>query len=407
MAAPQLSEELAQQTVDAYREHGSQQKAADATGVSRATFASRLKIAAARGLLLDHPPAMPGFRISQVTNGPNGKSIQQKPEHGDEFVVPKGHMVKGVSALVDEDGREIVKWVKTKEGVLDPLELAENLKKSFEDFKPAAKPKVAPKHANDELLTFIPCNDWHLGMYAWKPEVGSNWDLKVAEDTIGAGMDDVIYRSKPSGEAVVLVGGDLLHSDNKKNQTANSGNQLDVDGRYQKVIDAACRLMVRVVDAALDHHAKIIVRVLPGNHDEHSSVAVAYFLRAWYRKETRVLVDVDPSLFWFHRFGQVFLGATHGHTVKVAKMAGIMAARRPEDWGASKFRYSHGFHLHHAAKTQDEDNGVISETHQAPIPQDSWHFGQGYLSGRSLKAITYHRELGEVDRVTAAMLDAT
>lgn len=386
-------------------------EAAEAEGVSLSRLYRHQKAAAERGLL-GFDPVLPGFRLSQTTQvldkdgAVQREFIQQKPERGEKFVMPKGQMLKGVSVLTDGDDNTIVKWVKTKEGVLDPLELAERLKDTFADFKPAAKPKAPPKHTNDDLLSFIPCNDWHLGMFAWGPEVDSNWDLKIAEEAIGAGMDDVIFRSKQAGEAVVLVGGDLLHSDNKKNQTANSGNQLDVDGRYQKVIDAACRLMVRVVDSALGHHGKVIVRVLPGNHDEHSSVAVAYFLRAWYRKDPRVLVDVSPSLFWFYRFGAVFLSATHGHTVKIEKMAGIMAHRRAEDWGVSKWRYAHGFHLHHTAKVATEGNGVISETHQAPCPQDAWHYGAGYLSGRSLKSITYHREFGEVDRVTAAMLDA-
>jgi hypothetical protein len=100
------------------------------------------------------------------------------------------------------------------------------------------------------------------------------------------------------------------------------------------------------------------------------------------------------------------LGATHGHTVKIAKMPGIMAARCAEDWGATKFRYVHGFHLHHSAKTATEGDGVICEIHQAPIPQDAWHYGSGFISGRSLQAITYHSEYGEIGRVRTAILDA-
>ena len=134
--------------------------------------------------------------------------------------------------------------------------------------------------------------------------------------------------------------------------------------------------------AALRRHEHVTLRILPGNHDEHSAVAIAYFLLAWYRNEPRVTVDVDPSLFFWFRFGAVLLGATHGHTVKIAQMPSIMAHRRASDWGETKFRYCHGFHLHHSAKTATEGDGVICEVHQAPIPQDAWHFGAGFLSGR-------------------------
>lgn len=406
MAGPALSDELAQQAADAFRKHGRKHLAAKSLGITRETYVSRLKRAAERGMLLDVAPAMPGFRISRLADGPHGKSIEQKPEHGDVFEMPAGHVIKGVSAFVDPDGREIAKWIKTKEGQLDPLALVESLKESFRDYWPASPVAPAPDVASDDLLTVFPCGDWHVGMFAWRKEVGADWDLKIAEDTIGRAAQDTIACSPPSGHCVVLGGGDLLHADNSDNKTAKSGNVLQVDGRYQKVIGVAVKLMVRTVDAALRRHKHVTVRILPGNHDEHSAVAIAYFLLAWYRNEPRVTVDVDPSLFWWFRFGSVMLGATHGHTVKIGQMPGIMAARRAEDWGATKFRYVHGFHLHHSAKIATEGNGVICETHQAPIPQDAWHYGAGFLSGRSLQAITYHKDFGEIGRVRTAILDA-
>ena len=84
---------------------------------------------------------------------------------------------------------------------------------------------------------------------------------------------------------MVLGGGDLIHSDTNDNKTARSGNALQVDGRYDKVIGAACRLVARTIDAALHTHNRVRVRILKGNHDEHAAVAVAYYLLGWYRNE--------------------------------------------------------------------------------------------------------------------------
>lgn len=391
--------------VEAVKTHGSQVAAADALDIARGTLQGRLRAAAKRGMMLDSKPAMPGFRITRVNEGPQGRSVEQKPEHGDRFAVPDGHVIKGISALINADGEEIVKWVKTKEGERDPLAIVETLKAAFAGYKSKAKPAKAPAAPSEDLLTLVPANDWHVGMFAWRKEVGDDWDLRIAENTIGSAVEDTIARSPSSGECVILGGGDLLHADNSENKTAKSGNSLQVDGRYQKVVGVATKLMVRTVDAALRRHQHVTVRILPGNHDEHSAVAVAYFMLAWFKDEPRVTVDVDPSLFFWFRFGQVMLGATHGHTVKLAQMPGIMAHRRAEDWGATKFRYVHGFHIHHTSKVATEGNGVICESHQAPIPQDAWHFGSGFLSGRSLQAITYHSEFGEVGRVRTAILD--
>lgn len=396
------TEEL-RRRADAYREHGTLIKAAAALGIGKSALAESVKRAAEAGLF-GTEPVLPGFRISRISNTPSGTFIQQAPERGDRFQVPTGHVVKGVSALVDAEGRVIQQWRKTAVEH-SPVDIAAILKEAFHDVAPA-EPIAAPAQVYDDLLTLTPLADWHIGLFSWHRETDTNWDLKIAESVIGSAIEDLIARTPPSANAIVLGGGDLLHSDNNENKTARSGNALQVDGRYQKVLMTACRLVVRAIDANLRQHGHVTVRILPGNHDEHASVAVAYFLLAWYRNEPRVTVDVDPSLFFWFRFGKVMIGATHGHTVKLKDMASIMAHRRAEDWGATRHRFVHGFHIHHSSKFASEGGGVISESHQTPTPQDAWHFGSGFLSGRSMQSISYHNEYGEVSRVRVAMMDA-
>lgn len=408
MPAPPLPDELVRQAADAFRQYGLGKAGADSIGLHPGTFRSRVLVAAQRGYL-GTDPVLPGFQIVRATtetdkDGNTVRSVvSQKPEPGEEFQVHPGHRITAVSSYVDAQDRVVNKWVKTREGELDPLWVAERLKEAFNDVPPA-EPAPGPAVTSSDLLTLIPCADWHIGMRAWVKETAQNWDLKIAERVIGAAIESVIRRSPASCTAIVLGGGDLLHADNKLNQTANSGNHLDVDGRYQEVLMTACRLMVRTVEASLRQHEHTIVRILPGNHDEHSAVASAYYLAAWFRNEPRVTVDTDPSLFFWHRFGKVLIGATHGHAVKISKMPAIMAHRRAEDWGQTLFRYVHGFHLHHGEKSLS-DEGVIREVHQAPIPPDSWHWGMGFLSGRSVQAITYHAKTGEHGRVTENIQD--
>lgn len=384
-------------------------EAARRAGVPRQTMARWYSVGmerlAERGEL-GFAPVLPGYHIKSTSQQVGDVWVKQTKAPGDVFTVPDGHLVKGVSALIDSDGRTLAQWIKTREGP-QLADTIETIKAAFADYESPARPVKAPVIAKSDLLTLVPANDWHVGMFAWGKETGENWDLKIAERTIGAAVEDVITRSPSSDTAVVLGGGDLLHADNKTNQTAKSGNLLDVDGRYQKVLMTGSRLMVRTVDASLRQHRNVIVRVLPGNHDEHAAVAIAYFLLAWYRNEPRVTVDIDPSLFWWFRFDRVLLGATHGHEAKLASMPGIMAQRRPADWGETQFRYAHGFHYHNSQKMISEAGGVTMECHQAPIPQDAWHFGKGYLSGRSVQAITYHGQYGEIGRVRTAVLDAS
>lgn len=403
---PPVSDEEMQRTIAAYAAHGGNQvRMANELGIARSTLQSRLKRLARTGML-GHKPVLPGFEISRITSTPSGDFIQQKPEQDRAgFNVPDGHIIKGVSAYLDGNGGVVGQWIKTREGIAHTTAI-EAIKDAFADYQGAAAISQPPAAVDTDLLTLLPCNDWHVGVYVWGEEAGENWNLDKAERIIGQGVEEAVWRSPASAEAIVLGGGDLMHSDNNENRTSRSGNALDVDGRHQKVLGVTCRLMVRTIDVALLRHGRVTVRILPGNHDEYSSVAIAYFLLAWYRNEPRVTVDVDPSLFFWFRWGSVLLGSTHGHTVKAAQMPSIMAHRRAEDWGVTRFRYVHTFHLHHSAKTATEGNGVICEIHQAPIPQDAWHFGSGFLSGRSLQTITYHKNFGEISRSRVAILDA-
>lgn len=407
MTNPSLSDDLALEAALTYRACNNDKSAAARTlGIPRNTFVNRLRRAAERGLL-GSQETLPGYVIKSIAEKTaDGAWIKQTKEPGEAFAVPDGHAVKGISALVDAEGRTIQKWVKTREHP-SALDVAAILAAHFESYSPAAAPIPAPAYASADLVTLIPCNDWHVGMFAWHRETDANWDLKHAERQIGQGIEDAIARSPASGTAIVLGGGDLTHADNNKNQTARSANQLDVEGRHQKVVETAGELMVRTIDAALRRNNRVIVRNLKGNHDEETAPAIAWFLKAWYRNEPRVTVDLDQSLFFYHQHGTVMLAATHGHEAKLRDMPQIMAHRRAEMWGATRFRYAHGFHVHHQSKSATEGGGVIMESHQAPIPQDAWHFGSGFLSGRSLQTISYHRDFGEVSRVRVAMLDGT
>jgi hypothetical protein len=411
MVTAPLSDELLRETVEVYEACGrNAAEVARRTNVPGTTIKSRLHEAARRGLL-GTAPVLPGYRLSQVSTIVDADGvkvreyIQQRPAVEGVFTMPEGHTIKGVSSYLDGQGNVVGQWVKTKAGELDPLAVVEAIKAALADYERPGPPTSFDAVPDDELLTIYPCGDWHLGLHVWGREAEDDWDLKIAERVIGKAMQDVISRSPSAATAVILLGGDTLHADNSNNQTPRSGNALDVDGRYQKVIGTTCRLLVNVIEWALARHEHVVVRILRGNHDDHACVAVQYHLAGWFRSEPRVTVDLDPSLYWWHRFGSVLLGSTHGHEASPKDMPGIMASRRAEDWGATRHRYVHTFHLHRSEKTTSTNSGVVCEIHETPIPKDGWAYGKGFLSGRSVKSITYHREQGEKTRCVEAIMD--
>lgn len=356
-------------------------------------------------------PVIPGFVINKVTTvkdefgDTKREFIQQVPQPGEEFEMPEGQTLKRISALVDSNGHLKQQWVLTKPIEEDPVAMAEKIKEVFKDVEFKLPNITQPTDYHHSHLNLFCLPDLHMGLYCWGEELeGENWNLAKARDVYTNSFTQLVGCTSRADTAVILLGGDQIHSDSSKNATPNSGHSLDVDGRYERVVQETCHMCADMVMAALQTHRHVLVRVLKGNHDPHASAAVAFFLQALFMNEDRVTVDVSPNLFWAYKWGKTMLFSTHGHTTKPAKMPGIMAARWPEMWGATKFRYGHTFHVHHREKFMEEDAGAIIETHQSPAPGDSYNYGHGYCSGRSLRSITYHKELGECGTMARPIL---
>lgn len=394
----------------AWKEHRENYtEAAKSVGVSRDALTRRVKLAFKRNLDKRWKDAVvaPGFEVRSEGHQLDEEgdirfsTVRTQHETPGEFEMPPAWAVEKSTVQVDGEGNLLQQWLRIKPdvreamSVLDALqELAPQLVGNFE----APARSYDPEGVAEQCLTLRPLPDLHLGMYAWGRETGEAWDLKRAMACFKATMTEVDRFTPKSKVGVVLGGGDLIHADNKNNQTDRSKNALDVDTRFSKVTEEAMKLLVFQVELSRCKHEQTVVRILPGNHDELFASAAAWYLHAWYRNQADVTIDVDPGDFWFYEWGNVMLGANHGHKVKMTELPRIMATYQREMWGRTKVAYAHGFHIHHKNQVVFEEGGVVGETHQAPIPQDAYHHGAGYKSGRSLCSITYHREKGETGR---------
>lgn len=321
--------------------------------------------------------------------------VKSRRDAGDEYVPPPGHTIKGESALVDPEGRVMAKWVKTREDAAG-RGLVEALQAAFAAHKGAAVLGPPPAAVTDDLLTVYPLPDLHLGMYAWGREAGENYDLAIARERALASIRALVAQSHPSSRAVVLGLGDYFHTNDQRNATPRSGHQLDVDGRWPKVFRAGADLATDLIDTVAQRHGRVDVRFLPGNHDPDAAVCLTVALGMFYRASERIVVNEDPGLGWFLRWGRCLLGATHGHTMKADRMAMMLATDRPTDWGETLHRHFFFGHIHH--ETAKEVANVRVESFGTPAAKDAYAAGAGYRSNQSLSALTFHREDGEVGR---------
>lgn len=323
----------------------------------------------------------------------------QQQDSGNVPVIPEGHRVLGVSTLVDGNGAVTGQWIKTKEEGADRIEqLIEAVEGIALPFKGASKPTRAPTATRSDLLTVYPMGDPHIGMLSWFEETGANFDLEIAEASLVAAVDRLVNLAPPTEEALIINLGDYFHSDNSTNRTLRSGNALDVDSRWPKILRVGIRTMKRCIDRALLRHKMVRVVCEIGNHDDHSAIFLALCLEQLYEREPRVTIDTSPARFHWHRFGKCLIGITHGDNVKPERLPGIMAATQARDWGETEHRYWYTGHVHH--DTLKEYPGCTVETFRTLAARDAWHAGAGYVSGRDMKCDVLHRDHGRILRHT-------
>lgn len=358
--------------MDAWEEHGSSEVAARALGVSRSTVRDAvnglIKRAAREGYAPGHfeSGVAPGYAMGKVT-------VQRNAEGEVERTWERQSPAQEVYAQMMKD-------------------LAQYLGESVKGLAPAVKP---PKNQAQDLLCVYPWGDPHFGMYAWWQDAGADFDLEIAEELTKGAVDRLVASAPEGSEGMLLNLGDMFHADNQTNQT-RSGHQLDVDGRWAKVQQVGLRAMIYCIRRMLEKHSKVIVRINKGNHDGHSSYALSLMLSCFFHKEPRVLVDLSPGLCWYHEFGKVLIGSTHGDTIKGKDMGAVMAADMARAWGRTSHRYWFVGHVHH--KDIKEYPGVIVEYVRTLAARDAWHQGQGYRAGRDMQLVVMHREHGEVER---------
>lgn len=362
--------------LDAIEKHGSNSKAAKALGVNLRTVERTMEALRTKAereqARLGHAPGhwdsgvAPGYLMGKVTvqRGPGGV------ERTWERQLPEERIREAIFA-----------------------EAIEVLSDGFRGLGPVVK---RPARVAEDLLCAIPVGDPHFGLYTWAKECGDDFDTDIARK-LSIGAADRLVESAPAcGIGILLLLGDITHANDQTNATPGHKHQLDVDSRFVRVLGIAIETWRHILLRMLQRHGRVIGKLLPGNHDPQAVWALAYALHAYFHNDQRVEIDLGPSKFWYYLFGKVLLGSTHGDTVKPERLPGIMAADRPQEWGASLHRYWYTGHIH--SKNAIEFPGVQWESFRTLAAPDAFANSHGYRAGRDMVAIVHHREYGEVER---------
>lgn len=326
----------------------------------------------------------------------NIRAAGYDPLNGMTLVSPNPQVLKGRSALVRIDpntGQEVViqYWNKTDSKTGEQIEkLTKFADKLAEGVKPA-KPVPAPKTIkhDPQLMSGIFIGDAHVGLYAYAPETRhSNFDTDTAVAGLRAAIDNLVDRSPPSEIGLLVDVGDFMHADTSHNKTF-AGTEVDVDTRYERILDAAAGVMAYAIHRMLGKFKRVIVVIAKGNHNPNAAVAVQKIVSAHYRNESRVDVLRTASFFHYIEWGKWLIGVNHGDKIKPQKLVNVMARDMAEAWGRTNSRMWALGHFHH--QNVLELDGCIVQKFAALPPPDGWHSSMGYSSGQAMQMIVFKK----------------
>lgn len=334
-------------------------------------------------------------------NRVKGRAAQKgfSPEHDMTHAVPNEFRVKGVSTLYNNQGQVTAQWVKSEVDRAKLEELQKEALQAFADQLP--KVKAVKKRAgavSEDLLNLYLITDYHLGMLSWGEETGEDWNTDLAEDLLVKWVLDGVARSPNAHTALFADLGDFNHWDGFDALTPASKHLLDADTRFPKLVRVSIRVRLRVISELLKKYEHVHLIFADANHDPVGQVWTREWMAYYYENEPRVTVDTSPNPYYCYEFGNVALFFHHGHKKQPSNVDDVFVAQYREVFGRTKWAYGHLGHLHH--DESKETNLMKVEQHRTLAPKDAYAARGGYLSDRGASVITYHKEYGDVGRIT-------
>lgn len=303
--------------------------------------------------------------------------------------MPSGYKVKGTSTLY-KDGEPVIQWVKTDQ---DKASMIDAFNDAITEIANELKGKLEPVQLQQteflHLMNNYISNDIHFGAYMWGKETGDkDYDLAISEQLIKKAIDYLMITSPKAKYAVISDLGDMLEADDFKNATPTSGHNVDVDGRYQKILRVAIDCMIYFVQRALEFHEKVYFINIGGNHDPSSGPAIREAMRVAFMNEPRAVMDDSPRHQKYLLFGQTLIGYAHGDGLKMHDADGTMTVDCMEYISNTTHREYHFGHNH---KDKVVDGKVCrSESHRNIAPLNGWASWAGFRRGiGTMKCITY------------------
>lgn len=273
-------------------------------------------------------------------------------------------------------------------------DVVQTIREAFEGV--AVAPTVAPPaDVLSDACSVYPVCVIHANMIANAATTGGDeYSLELmASDLIGA-VQRIMARTPDSEQAVLILNGDTLDTDNAKGVTPRSGHIMHKEVSQYAATLYVIRVVRVVIGLLLEKHSTLRIRVMRGNHDESAHIAITCGLIGHYAQEPRVTVDdVERDLFQM-QWGDCAIFAHHGDIPSKWERFALMLSDVCPFWSATHHRTCYFGHGH---RDKEHDFGAVKIEMLRPFtPLNAHGAGLGFVQRRQLKCITYDKRDGPI-----------
>ena len=266
----------------------------------------------------------------------------------------EGFIAHDATVQVNGQGEITQAWIKQTADAVDWQQIIDGFKDKITPVK-----IEAPATASEYMLE-IPLFDMHFGVAKLKDYEALNAEIIS------------LIKSKDYEEINILVGQDLIHTNDFRGHTAKGTEIERID--VPKAWADAWAFWCRVIEAALSHAKQVNLRYSKGNHDECISWC---FTKALEAKFPDLNVDDEIKarklIFW----RGCFIGYGHcEYTSKADELFKQFVCDFSNQFASAKVREIHTGHLHR----ESADSGIFVRRLASAVPVDEWHDNNGYIT---------------------------
>lgn len=266
-------------------------------------------------------------------------------------------------------------WLRRKEPIVCALEAI--LERIGEKSPKVPRIKRKPSKTYRRALE-ICVMDPHLGLQCYRPGSDSAWSLELCEEYFLWAIETLLEKADhygPFEELIWVFGNDFLHADSLEHTTTKGTLQPEMTS-LQTTYERGIELAVAAADILKKHSPLRIIQV-SGNHDRLLSFTIGHVLKATYRNDPNVEVEVNSEPYKFWAYGVNLVGFDHGHSPKLDRLAALMANEtRLTHWKDARYCEWHLGDQHRKGSgrpTVMAEQGVGIEFLTGLTPANEWH----------------------------------